>query len=136
MLVLETKGRDSDQDRTKRKYLADLVEAVTPHGGFGRWRWGVALKPGEIHGILALLSGPLLHPGLVAAGSAAGGSVYGLAASSSSANMSSAFSNRATRDFTIWRVSYGSRGTGGKAIQRYFTVGRCNPTYPTSITLG
>lgn len=53
MLVLETKGRDSDQDRTKRKYLAEWVEAVNAHGGFGRWRWDVALNPGEIHGILA-----------------------------------------------------------------------------------
>jgi len=53
MLVLETKGRDSDQDRTKRKYLAEWVRAVNAHGGFGRWRWDVALNPGEIHGILA-----------------------------------------------------------------------------------
>ena len=53
MLVLETKGRDSEQDRTKRKYLAEWVEAVNTHGGFGRWRWDVALNPGEIHGILA-----------------------------------------------------------------------------------
>ena len=53
MLVLETKGRDSDQDRTKRKYLAEWVAAVNAHGGFGRWRWDVALNPGEIHGILA-----------------------------------------------------------------------------------
>ncbi|MCY4645902.1 MAG: DEAD/DEAH box helicase family protein [Gammaproteobacteria bacterium] len=53
MLVLETKGRDSDQDRTKRKYLAEWAEAVNAHGGFGRWRWDVALNPGEIHGILA-----------------------------------------------------------------------------------
>ena len=53
MLVLETKGRDSDQDRTKRKYLAERVTAVNAHGGFGRWAWDVALNPGEIHGILA-----------------------------------------------------------------------------------
>ena len=52
MLVLETKGRDSEQDRTKRKYLAEWVEAVNAHGGFGRWHWDVVLNPGEIHGIL------------------------------------------------------------------------------------
>ena len=52
MLVLETKGRDSEQDRTKRKYLAEWVEAVNAHGGFGRWRWDVALHPGDIQGIL------------------------------------------------------------------------------------
>ena len=53
MLVLETKGRDSDQDRTKRKYLDEWVKAVNAHGGFGRWRWDVALNPGDIHRILA-----------------------------------------------------------------------------------
>jgi len=52
MLVLETKGRDSEEDRTKRKYLAEWVDAVNAHGGFGRWHWDVALNPGEIHGIL------------------------------------------------------------------------------------
>ena len=53
MLVLETKGRDSEQNRTKRKYLAEWVTAVNAHGGFGRWAWDVVLNPGEIHGILA-----------------------------------------------------------------------------------
>jgi len=53
MLVLETKGQDSEQDRTKRKYLAEWVTAVNSHGGFGRWAWDVAMSPGEIHGILA-----------------------------------------------------------------------------------
>ena len=53
MLVLETKGQDTDRDRTKRRYLAEWVEAVNAHGGFGRWRWDIALNPGEIHGILA-----------------------------------------------------------------------------------
>ena len=52
-LVLETKGRDSDRDRTKRRFLAEWVEAVNAHGGFGRWAWDVAMNPGEIHGILA-----------------------------------------------------------------------------------
>ena len=53
MLVLETKGRDSDRDRTKRRFLAEWVEAVNAHGGFGRWAWDVAMNPGKIHGILA-----------------------------------------------------------------------------------
>ena len=53
MLVLETKGQDTDQDRTKRAFLAEWVEAVNQHGGFGRWAWDVSLSPGEIHGILA-----------------------------------------------------------------------------------
>ena len=53
MLVLETKGRDTDKDRTKRAFLAEWVEAVNQHGGFGRWACDVSLGPGEIHGILA-----------------------------------------------------------------------------------
>ena len=53
MLVLETKGQDTDRNRTKRAFLAEWVEAVNQHGGFGRWAWDVSLSPGEIHGILA-----------------------------------------------------------------------------------
>ncbi len=53
MLVLETKGRDSDQDRTKRRFLAEWVEAVNSHGGFGRWFWGVSQAPADIRDILA-----------------------------------------------------------------------------------
>ena len=40
MLVLETKGRGSDRDRIKRRFLAEWIAAVNPHGGFGRWRLG------------------------------------------------------------------------------------------------
>ena len=36
MLVLETKGRDSEQDQTKRRFLDEWVRAVNTHGGFGR----------------------------------------------------------------------------------------------------
>ncbi len=53
MLVLETKGRDSDRDRTKRNFLAEWVKAVNAHSGFGRWAWDVSTTPGDIHGILA-----------------------------------------------------------------------------------
>ena len=53
MLVLETKGRDREIDRDKRRHLAEWVEAVNAHGGFGRWRWAAAFKPGDIHDILA-----------------------------------------------------------------------------------
>ena len=52
MLVLETKGQDTDRERTKRAFLAEWVEAVNQHGGFGRWAWDVAMAPGDIHGIL------------------------------------------------------------------------------------
>ena len=53
MLVLETKGQDSEQDRVKRRYLDEWVQAVNAQGGFGRWRWDVAMQPGDILDILA-----------------------------------------------------------------------------------
>ena len=53
MLVLETKGRDSDRDRTKRRFLDEWVKAVNAHGGFGRWSWAVSKAPGEIQEILS-----------------------------------------------------------------------------------
>lgn len=36
MLVLEVKGQDSQQNRTKREFLAEWVKAVNAHGGFGK----------------------------------------------------------------------------------------------------
>ena len=53
MLVLETKGQDSEQDRVKRQSLDEWANAVNAHGGFGRWRWDVARRPGDILDILA-----------------------------------------------------------------------------------
>ena len=53
MLVLETKGQDTDQDRTKRRFLGEWVAAVNAHGGFGRWSSDVSLAPGDIRDILA-----------------------------------------------------------------------------------
>lgn len=52
-LILETKGQDSEQDRTKRRFLGKWVEAVNAHGIFGRWSWDVSKAPGEIEYILA-----------------------------------------------------------------------------------
>ena len=52
MLVLETKGQDTEQDRVKRRYLDEWTQAVNAQGGFGWWRWDVAKKPGEIRDIL------------------------------------------------------------------------------------
>ena len=53
MLVLETKGQDTDQDRTKRRFLDEWVTAVNSHGEFGRWSSDVSLAPGDIRDILA-----------------------------------------------------------------------------------
>jgi len=43
MLVLEIKGQDSPQDQAKRAALAQWVEAVNAHGGFGTWAWDVVV---------------------------------------------------------------------------------------------
>jgi type III restriction enzyme len=53
MLVLETKGQDTEQDKVKWRYLDEWVQAINAHGGFGIWDWAVAKKPGEIRDILA-----------------------------------------------------------------------------------
>lgn len=53
MLILEVKGRDREQDRTKHKFLEEWVAAVNGHGGFGRWSCGVSTTPGDVHDILA-----------------------------------------------------------------------------------
>jgi type III restriction enzyme len=52
MLVLETKGQDTEQDEVKHKYLEEWVQAVNAHGGFGRWRWAVVRHPGEIRDVI------------------------------------------------------------------------------------
>ena len=52
-LVLETKGKDDEQNRTKRRFLAEWVDAVNQHGGFGHWCWDVSFNPGDIRDILA-----------------------------------------------------------------------------------
>jgi len=52
-LVLEVKGKDTNQDKTKREFLAEWVNAVNAHGGFGSWSSDVSRNPGEIKDILA-----------------------------------------------------------------------------------
>lgn len=51
-LVLEVKGQDSQQNRTKRKALDEWTKAVNAHCGFGRWRWAVSFDPGDLPDIL------------------------------------------------------------------------------------
>ncbi len=58
-LVLEVKGRDSEEDRTKREFLNEWVKAVNTHGGFGKWVWDVSRQPGEIVAILEKCSVPV-----------------------------------------------------------------------------
>jgi type III restriction enzyme len=52
MLVLEVKGQESQQDRTKREFLSEWVKAVNQHGGFGVWASDVSLSPADLPGIL------------------------------------------------------------------------------------
>lgn len=47
MLILETKGQETQQDRTKREFLKEWIEAVNQQGGFGVWHWAVSTHPDD-----------------------------------------------------------------------------------------
>ncbi len=51
-LVLEVKGQDDEEQRTKRRYLDEWVKAVNQNGEFGRWASDVSHDPGDIANIL------------------------------------------------------------------------------------
>ncbi len=53
MLVLETKGKDDQQNKTKREFLDEWVQAVNADGRFGKWMWAVSKNPADLKGILA-----------------------------------------------------------------------------------
>lgn len=52
MLVLEVKGQDSPQNQAKRAALHQWAHAVTEHGGFGTWTWGVSKSPSDLQDVL------------------------------------------------------------------------------------
>jgi type III restriction enzyme len=52
ILVLEVKGQDSPENRTKREFLAEWIQAVNEHGGFGRWVSEVSWLPSDLKRIL------------------------------------------------------------------------------------
>ncbi len=56
-LVLETKGRETQQDRTKRQALEEWVDAVNQDGRFGKWHSAVSYHPKDVGGILGLVIG-------------------------------------------------------------------------------
>jgi hypothetical protein len=58
-LILETKGQDTQQDKTKREFLDEWVRAVNLHGGFGTWMWAVSKDPADVAGILTMLKKPV-----------------------------------------------------------------------------
>ena len=52
LLVLETKGQEDEQSRSKRRALEQWTQAVNQHCGFGRWSSDVSTDPGDIKDIL------------------------------------------------------------------------------------
>lgn len=56
-LILEIKGRDTEQDRAKRTALDEWVKAVNGKGGFGLWVWDVAFEAAQMQDILSKHSG-------------------------------------------------------------------------------
>lgn len=62
-LILETKGQDNEQNKTKRAYLDEWCRAVNQHGGFGKWKWAVSFNPNDLDQILTgKLSTEILTP--------------------------------------------------------------------------
>jgi type III restriction enzyme len=55
-LILETKGQDTDQDKTKRSFLDEWCKAINQHGGFGLWKWAVSFDPNDIDAIIKELT--------------------------------------------------------------------------------
>jgi type III restriction enzyme len=52
MLIVEVKGQDSQQDKTKREFLSEWVKAVNQYAGFGEWAWDVSRNPKDLLNIL------------------------------------------------------------------------------------
>jgi type III restriction enzyme len=52
MLILEVKGLDNQQNKTKRQYLDEWIKAVNNDGRFGKWNWDVSFRPSDIKDIL------------------------------------------------------------------------------------
>ena len=52
MLVLEVKGEDDQQNKAKREYLNEWVQAVNSDGRFDRWCWDVSFRPSDIQDII------------------------------------------------------------------------------------
>ena len=47
-LIIETKGQDNEQNKTKRAFLDEWCRAVNEHGGFGKWKWIVSFDPNDL----------------------------------------------------------------------------------------
>jgi type III restriction enzyme len=53
-LILEVKGRDDDENKTKRYFLNEWINAVNKNGSFGIWKWAVSKYPTDLKEILTL----------------------------------------------------------------------------------
>ena len=51
-LMLEVKGQDSQENKTKREFLAEWTKAVNTYGAFGIWAWDVSRHIKDVAGIL------------------------------------------------------------------------------------
>ncbi len=51
-LILETKGRPNQQNRSKHIALREWVEAVNQDRRFGKWMWAVSTHPKDTEGII------------------------------------------------------------------------------------
>jgi type III restriction enzyme len=52
MLVLEVKGMDDQQNKTKRQYLDEWVTAINTDGRFGKWSWAVSRRTSDVKDII------------------------------------------------------------------------------------
>jgi len=51
-LILEVKGKDDQQNKTKREYLNEWVNSVNSDGRFGKWSWAVSFRTSDIKDII------------------------------------------------------------------------------------
>lgn len=51
-LILEVKGLDDQQNKTKREYLEEWIRAVNNDGRFGVWEWDVSFRTSDIKDII------------------------------------------------------------------------------------
>lgn len=52
MLVLEVKGQDTLESKTKREFLDEWTRAINQHGSFGTWVQDVSFNPRDLSSIL------------------------------------------------------------------------------------
>lgn len=52
-LILEVKGKDSEQNQAKLAAVKSWVEAINQKGGFGLWVWDVLYEPAQLKDLLA-----------------------------------------------------------------------------------